>query len=139
MRDDTLRPEEMAVTRLARRKRPDLLDALDEFLAGIDYELASPGQTSVPISDPAEATTLAHPAVVLDQRWQHGGQPGVETGDLVGVVVLQRAQVKPDFEDGPVSPDIGAPQVVDAKKLDVVQVFHVPKGLGGQRRGIRHR
>ena len=98
--------------------------------------MAGPGAFFQPLQ---EATTLAHPAVVLDQRWQHGGQPGVETGDLVGGVVLQRAQVKPDFEDGPVSPDIGAPQVVDAKKLDVVQVFHVPKGLGGQRRGIRHR
>jgi putative PIN family toxin of toxin-antitoxin system len=40
------------------RKRPDLLDSLDEFLAGIDYELASPGPTSVPISDPADQPIL---------------------------------------------------------------------------------
>lgn len=34
------------------RMRPDLLPALEVLLAGIDYELASPGDPSVPISDP---------------------------------------------------------------------------------------
>ncbi len=33
-------------------KRPDLLPALDAFLGGIDYEIAIPGGTRVPISDP---------------------------------------------------------------------------------------
>jgi uncharacterized protein len=40
------------------RKRPDLLTALDAFLAGIDYELASPSETSVPISDPSDQPIL---------------------------------------------------------------------------------
>ena len=40
------------------RKRPDLLAALDTFLAGIDYELASPGDPSVPISDPGDQPIL---------------------------------------------------------------------------------
>lgn len=40
------------------RKRPDLLMALDAFLAGIDYELASPGDASLPISDPDDQPIL---------------------------------------------------------------------------------
>ena len=40
------------------RKRPDLLAALDTFMAGVDYELASPGGASVPISDPDDQTIL---------------------------------------------------------------------------------
>lgn len=40
------------------RKRPDLLNALGAFLAGIDYELASPAGTSVVISDPADQPIL---------------------------------------------------------------------------------
>jgi hypothetical protein len=40
------------------RKRPDLLAALDAFLDGIDYELASLGDPSVPISDPDDQPIL---------------------------------------------------------------------------------
>lgn len=40
------------------RKRPDLLPALEQFLLGIDYELASPGVPSVPISDPNDQPIL---------------------------------------------------------------------------------
>lgn len=40
------------------RKRPDLLPALEAFLAGIDYGLASPGDPSVPISDPDDQPIL---------------------------------------------------------------------------------
>jgi uncharacterized protein len=40
------------------RKRPDLLPALDVLLSGIDYELASPGDPSVPISDPDDQPIL---------------------------------------------------------------------------------
>lgn len=40
------------------RKRPDLLPALEAFLVGIDYELASPGGPSVPISDPDDQPIL---------------------------------------------------------------------------------
>lgn len=40
------------------RKRPDLLPALEVLLAGIDYELASPGDPSVPISDPDDQPIL---------------------------------------------------------------------------------
>ena len=40
------------------RKRPDLLAALHAFLDGIDYELASPGDPSVPISDPDDQPIL---------------------------------------------------------------------------------
>ena len=36
------------------RKRPDLLADLDTFLADVDYQLASPGDPSVPISDPGD-------------------------------------------------------------------------------------
>jgi predicted nucleic acid-binding protein len=43
---------------VVRRKRPDLLAALDAFLAGIDYELAGPGGASVPISDPDDQPIL---------------------------------------------------------------------------------
>lgn len=34
------------------RKRPDLLPVLEVFLESIDFELARPGEPSVPISDP---------------------------------------------------------------------------------------
>lgn len=40
------------------RKRPDLLVALDALLAGIDYELAAPGDRSVPIADPKDQPIL---------------------------------------------------------------------------------
>lgn len=40
------------------RKRSDLLPALEAFLAGIDFELAEPGQPSVPISDPDDQPIL---------------------------------------------------------------------------------
>jgi len=40
------------------RKRPDLLPAPEAFLTGIDYELASPGDPSVPISDPNDQPIL---------------------------------------------------------------------------------
>lgn len=40
------------------RKRPDLLPALEAFLAAIDYELASPGHSIVPISDPKDQPVL---------------------------------------------------------------------------------
>ncbi len=40
------------------RKRPDLLPALDAFLGGIDYEIAIPGGTRVPISDPHDQSIL---------------------------------------------------------------------------------
>ena len=38
MRDDTLRPEEMAVTRLARRKRPDLLPQRPQGVEGLVWD-----------------------------------------------------------------------------------------------------
>lgn len=40
------------------RKRPDLRLALEAFLAGIDFEIASPGHSSVPISDPDDQPIL---------------------------------------------------------------------------------
>ena len=40
------------------RKRSDLLPALEVFLAGIDFELAGPGEPSVPISDPNDQPIL---------------------------------------------------------------------------------
>ena len=43
---------------VVRGKRPDLLAALDTFMAGVDYELASPGGASVPISDPDDQPIL---------------------------------------------------------------------------------
>ena len=38
MRDDTLRPVEMAVTRLARRKRPDLLPQRPQGVEGLVWD-----------------------------------------------------------------------------------------------------
>jgi len=43
---------------VVERKWPDRQQALDEFLGGIDYELAGPGDPSVPISDPDDQPTL---------------------------------------------------------------------------------
>ena len=40
------------------RKWPDCQQALEEFLGGIDYELAGPGDPSVPISDPDDQPIL---------------------------------------------------------------------------------
>ena len=40
------------------RKRADLLPALEAFLAGVDFELAEPGQPGVPISDPHDQPIL---------------------------------------------------------------------------------
>lgn len=51
---------------VVRRKRPDLLVALDTFLAGIDYELTSPGGASVPISDPDDQPILDAVAGAVD-------------------------------------------------------------------------
>src|SRR3989344_5252575 len=71
-----------------------------------------------------ESTAFAHAAVVFDQCGQPGGKSVVETGQQVGGIVLQLAQVQPDFQYRPVGPDIGAAQVVDAKQLDVVEFRH---------------
>jgi predicted nucleic acid-binding protein len=43
---------------VVRRKRPDLLEALEALLVGIDYELAGPGGPSVPIPDPDDQPIL---------------------------------------------------------------------------------
>ena len=51
---------------VVRRKRPDLLVALDTFLAGIDYELTSPGGASVPSSDPDDQPILDAVAGAVD-------------------------------------------------------------------------
>lgn len=40
------------------RKRPDLLPALERFLASVDYEVAEPGESAVPISDPDDHPIL---------------------------------------------------------------------------------
>ena len=40
------------------RKRPDLLSALDAFLADLDYERAEPGLTTVTIADPDDQPIL---------------------------------------------------------------------------------
>ncbi|TAK69210.1 MAG: putative toxin-antitoxin system toxin component, PIN family [Actinomycetota bacterium] len=40
------------------RKRPDLVPALERFLSSIDYELVSPGDTAVAISDPDDQPIL---------------------------------------------------------------------------------
>ena len=62
-----------------------------------------------------KASALTHAAVVLDQRRQPCGQALIETGDLMGRVVFERAEVQPDFEHRTVSPQVGAAQVVDAQ------------------------
>ena len=58
-----------------------------------------------------EAAALADAAVVLLQRGQHGGEPGDEAGQPVGRVLLELAQVEPDFEHRAVGPDVGAAQM----------------------------
>jgi uncharacterized protein len=40
------------------RKRPDLVPALDDLLAGLDFELAVPGEPGIPISDPDDQPIL---------------------------------------------------------------------------------
>lgn len=40
------------------RKRPDLVPPLETFLRSIDYELATPGETSTLISDPDDQPIL---------------------------------------------------------------------------------
>jgi hypothetical protein len=67
-----------------------------------------------------EAAPLAHAAVVLDQVGQPLRQPLVQTRQLVGRVLLQLAEVQPDFQAGSVGPDVGPAQVIDAQQLDVV-------------------
>ena len=62
-----------------------------------------------------EAAALADAAVVLQQGGQQGDQPVIEAGQQVGRAVFQAAQIQPDFQNGPVSPDVGAAQVVDAQ------------------------
>ena len=43
---------------VVRRKRPDLVAALDAFLTGIDYQHASPDGASVLVSDPNDQPIL---------------------------------------------------------------------------------
>lgn len=84
------------------RKRPDLLAALDSFLDDIDYELASPGDPSVPISDPDDQPILD--AAVA------GAVDVIVTGDKAFLsLVLDRPRILTarDFLDS--SPSIGAP------------------------------
>ncbi|MNV36890.1 hypothetical protein D3C71_1283840 [compost metagenome] len=83
--------------------------------------MAAPGAFLQALQEP---TAFAHAAVVFDQCGQPGGKSVVESGQQVGGVVLQLAQVQPDFQYRPVGPDIGAAQVVDAKQLDVVEFRH---------------
>lgn len=40
------------------RKRPDLLPALDDLLAGLDFELVGPGEPRIPIGDPDDQPIL---------------------------------------------------------------------------------
>lgn len=40
------------------RKRPDLLPPLERFLVSVDYEVAEPGASAVPISDPDDQPIL---------------------------------------------------------------------------------
>lgn len=40
------------------RKRPDLLPALDDLLAALDFELAGPGERGIPIADPDDQPIL---------------------------------------------------------------------------------
>jgi hypothetical protein len=84
------------------RKRPDLLAALDAFLDGIDYELASPGDPSVPISDPDDQPILD--AAVA------GAADVIVTGDKALLsLVLDRPRILTarDFLDS--SSNTGAP------------------------------
>lgn len=84
------------------RKRPDLLAALDAFLDDIDYELASPGDPSVPISDPDDQPILD--AAVA------GAVDVVVTGDKAFLsLVLDRPRILTarDFLDS--FPSVGAP------------------------------
>ena len=74
--------------------------------------MTAPGALLQPLQ---KASALTHAAVVLDQRRQPCGQALIETGDLMGRVVFERAEVQPDFEHRTVSPQVGAAQVVDAQ------------------------
>src|SRR3990167_796953 len=71
-----------------------------------------------------ETAAFAHAAVVLDQGRQPGGEPLIEPRKGVGGVILQHAQVQPDFEHRTVGPEIGAAQVIDAQQLNVIEFRH---------------
>ena len=100
--------------------------------------VAHPGTLLQPLQESARFTD---PALVLLQRRQPLAQPIGESGQLVGGVVLQLAQVQPGFQHRSISPDVGAAQVGDAQELDVVlrlahrrvaglraAVFHISRG-----------
>ena len=95
---------------------------VQQFDHHVFQHVAEPGAFAQALDKTA---ALADAAVVLQQGRQQRDQPVVETGQQVGGKVFQAAQVQPDFQHGPVSPDVGAAQVVDTQKPDVVLFAHV--------------
>ena len=58
--------------------------------------------------------------MVLYEPWQTVQQPLVKTWQGIGRVIFQLANVDPGFNNGSVSPDIGATQIRDPQQLNVL-------------------
>ena len=72
-----------------------------------------------------KAAPFAHAAAVFDHARQPRDETLVQAGQGVRWVIFQFADVDPGFNHRAVSPDVGAAQVGDADKFDVLLLDHV--------------
>ena len=72
-----------------------------------------------------KAAPLAHAAAVFDHAGQPCHQALVQAGQGIGWIVFQFADVDPGFNHRAIRPDVGAAQVGDAGKFDVLLLDHV--------------
>ncbi len=66
-----------------------------------------------------ETAWFPHAAAVFRQAGQHGGQTLVESGNGVGRVVFQLADIDPSFDHRTVGPDVGTAQMGNPQELNV--------------------
>ncbi len=131
------RPENHAV-HATHRRAAGLAEArgharqVEQFDDNMFQHMAAPGALLQALQ---ETAALAHAAVVLLQRRQPGCEAVIQPRNGVGGMVFQNAQVQPDLQCRPVSPDVGAAQVVDAQKLDIVDFCHVSERFRRHRTG----
>ena len=72
-----------------------------------------------------KAAPFAHAAAVLDHAGQPRYQALVQAGQGIGWIIFQFADVDPSFNHRAIRPDVGAAQVGDAGKFDVLLLDHV--------------
>ena len=71
-----------------------------------------------------KSAALAYATVVFQQRGQQARQAVIEARQQIGRKVFQVTKIQPNLQHGPVGPDVGAAQVIDAQQVDSIVVTH---------------